>query len=315
MSSHRNSHAHGFKITTMIASAITICIIAALLVTTGAWDRFAASIPWLKTTGASISALMPGEDDSRKLGLHATIPTPQASADNTGPAGGQQPQATPDTGSTADSKLPAAANAGISIATALDWAKQTPVATPHPEGYDRETQFGGWANSSQLCGTGTTRDSILKRDLTDVQMNSRCQVTSGTLVDPYTGKTIEFTRGKDTSGDIQIDHVVALHDAYASGLWKASRATRVKYANDPDVLLASQGAANNTKSDGVNVYRAGKSRQQWEDSTPSVWLPSNTAYQCEYMAKRVNIKHQYDLTMSSWEKDETINFLTQCAAQ
>ena len=95
----------------------------------------------------------------------------------------------------------------------------------------------------------------------------------------YTGQTINFRKsvvknGKTVSGDstaVQIDHVVALNDAWASGLWKNSRKNdRVKYANDPDVLLASQGDANNAKSEGINLYGSGvpkKSVGRWAAST------------------------------------------------
>ena len=191
-----------------------------------------------------------------------------------------------------------------------------PTAKPHTTGYkaNRGTLFGGWANSPQLCGTATMRDQILKRDLTNPVLNDRCQVTSGTFTDPYTGQHMTFKRGKDTSSLIQIDHVVAVYDAYASGLWNRSQQERETYANDPDVLLASQGKANMVKSEGINLNGKG-GRKGWTQSTPSIWLPDNHGYQCDYMAKRVHIKHKYNLTMSAWEKDETIAFLTQCATQ
>lgn len=318
MPARHHARKHGSRPITVgavLTSIIAIILAVTVTIETGAWAKVAPSFGLPAIT--SVTQLFPSGTDRNKTGLHLTLQKPNISMpDTTGGTTATPDATTPDAmGDGTGTTLPAAASAGISISQALDWARDTTVATPHTDGYNRETQFGGWANSSELCGTGTTRDFILKRDLTDVVMNSKCQVTSGTFHDLYTGKTIDFTRGKNTSGLIQIDHVVALHDAYASGLYKADQATRVKYANDPDVLLASDGAANNTKSDGVNVYRAGKSRDQWEDSTPSVWLPSNTAYQCEYMAKRVSIKHKYNLTMSSWEKTETVDFLTQCAAR
>ncbi|RYQ46643.1 deoxyribonuclease, partial [Bifidobacterium pseudolongum subsp. globosum] len=220
-------------------------------------------------------------------------------------------QPTPNT-----SGLPAAAASPISIADALTTAQAMPTAKPHTTGYkaNRDTLFGGWANSPQLCGTATMRDQILKRDLTNPVLNSQCQVTSGTFTDPYTGQHMTFKRGKDTSSLIQIDHVVAVYDAYASGLWNRSQQERETYANDPDVLLASQGKANMVKSEGINLNGKG-GRNGWTQSTPSIWLPDNRGYQCDYMAKRVHIKHKYNLTMSAWEKDETIAFLTQCATQ
>lgn len=311
-----NKRHGGFRPLVAIGCAITICVVAALLVTSGAWDRFASSVAFLNTTGTSTSALMPSDKDQEKLGLHAILPNPSGSSDSSSKEGESNDTTVSSGQENTATGLPTAAASPISIQQALQYAQATKTATPHTEGYDRTQQFGTWINSSQLCGTGTTRDYILQRDLTDVQTNSSCQVTSGTLHDPYTGKTINFTRGKNTSTLVQIDHVVALNDAYASGLWEDSRADdRVTYANDPEVLLASDGAANNTKSAGINLRSAGKARSQWDVSTPSIWLPDNTEYQCEYMAKRVYIKHKYNLTMSSWEKTETVNFLTQCAAQ
>ena len=85
-------------------------------------------------------------------------------------------------------------------------------------GYSRD-QFGpAWDDvDGNKCNT---RDDILRRDLTNVRFKVRthaCTVISGTLNDPYTGKTIEFKRGKKTSSAVQIDHVVALSNAWQTG--------------------------------------------------------------------------------------------------
>lgn len=88
---------------------------------------------------------------------------------------------------------------------------------PDSTGYDRDS-FGFRATDDDGDGCDV-RDDVLARDLTDVIFSAakRCQVSSGTLADPYTGKTILFVRGRNTSAAVQIDHVVALANAWQSG--------------------------------------------------------------------------------------------------
>ena len=310
---------------TIVAAMVLLCVAAVVLVESGALSKISGFTGLKGLTSAS--SLMPGADSKTKVDnkLHLNIDVPSTGK-------------TEDSGSdtaTQTVTIPDGAKSPISVSEALTIAQDMTVATPHPSGYDRAKQFGGWQNSDQLCGYGTTRDYILQRDMTNVTMDSQCRVQTGTLADPYTGKTVSFQRdvyrtvnGKSTkvSGDstaVQIDHVVALNDAWASGLWQDSRKNdRVTYANDPEVLLASDGPANNVKSMGINLYGEGVAKSnngtggalKWTASTPSVWLPDNTSYQCEYMAKRVYIKDKYRLTMSSWEKAETVSKLQQCAA-
>lgn len=331
MATRKNSGKKAGAIT-IVAAMILLCVAAVVLVESGALAKVSKFTSLKGITSAS--SLMPGEDSKTKVDnkLHLNIDVP-----STGKTG----EAESNAGSNADSDtatqtvtIPDGAKSPISVGDALTIAQDMTVATPHPSGYNRKTQFGDWQNSDQLCGYGTTRDYILKRDMTNVTMDSQCRVQTGTLSDPYTGKTVSFQRdvyrtvnGKSTkvSGDstaVQIDHVVALNDAWASGLWQDSRKNdRVTYANDPEVLLASDGPANNVKSMGINLYGEGVAKSnngtggamKWTASTPSVWLPDNTSYQCEYMAKRVYIKNKYRLTMSSWEKAETVSKLQQCA--
>ena len=145
------------------------------------------------------------------------------------------------------------------------------------------------------------RDDILARDLTHIQFSKqkRCQVESGNLEDPYTGKTIAFQRGQATSSLVQIDHVVALHDAWNSGAknWPVSKRTR--FGNDPFNLLAVEGKANQNKSD----KHAGK------------WLPSNKAYQCGYVARQIAIKAKYGLSVTAKEKQGMLRTLHYCPGQ
>lgn len=193
----------------------------------------------------------------------------------------------------------------------LDATNAITTAKARQGGYDRERQFGGWAPNG--CGSATTRDTILERDMTDVKKNAKCQVVSGTLTDPYTGRTIYFTRGPKTSANVQIDHVVALQDAWASGARDWTQEKRIEYANSPDVLLASDGPANMAKGNGLDFNGTSRWLTQ-KTGAPDVWMPDNTAYRCDYMAKRAQIKKQWGLTMTAREKQQTVSVLAFCVA-
>jgi hypothetical protein len=162
-------------------------------------------------------------------------------------------------------------------------------------GYERN-QFGnGWATKNGC----DTRNSILNRDLNDVVLNDKCQVVSGTLADPYTGTTIAFKRGASTSDDVQIDHVVALSDAWQKGAQLLDVNTREALANDPLELIAVEGKANQQKSDG----------------DAATWLPSNKTFRCQYVARQVAVKQKYKLWVTSSEKEAIIRVLATCPSQ
>lgn len=235
-----------------------------------------------------------------------TVSTPESTTGGT-------PTPTPsETGSTAGKTSGKTSHMDYQAAlTSLD---KITVAKPRIGGYDREKYFGGWASqATAMCGKATTRDLILKRDLKPSTSNADCQVTAGTLADPYTGKTIIFKRGRTTSAAVQIDHVVALLDAWGSGARDWTQKQRVTYANDPDVLLASDGPSNMAKGAGLDFNGSGEYSSQGTGA-PDVWMPSNKAYRCDYMAKRVAIKAKYRLSMTSREKQQTVKYLGACAA-
>ena len=162
-------------------------------------------------------------------------------------------------------------------------------------GYERK-QFGnGWG---KIDGCGT-REVILARDLTDETMNNeKCQVLSGTLRDPYTGETIQFKRGSTTSQVVQIDHVVALSDAWQKGAQQISAEEREKLANDPLNLLAVDGPTNQQKSDG----------------DAATWLPPNKLFRCQYVARQIAVKKKYHLWVTEAEKNAMTKVLDLCSA-
>ena len=158
-------------------------------------------------------------------------------------------------------------------------------------GYSRE-QFGkGWAKDSSGCDT---RNRILKRDLKEARENSKCQIISGILNDPYTGKQIIFSREKASA--VQIDHVVALSDAWQKGAQQISTEERKQLANDSLNLLASDGPAN----------------QQKGDSDAATWLPPNKPFRCEYVSRQIAIKKKYKLWITEAEKSAMQTVLANC---
>lgn len=166
-----------------------------------------------------------------------------------------------------------------------------------------------WNKVDGKTGNYTTRDLVLERDMSNVTYNSRGNVNTGILLEPYTGKTIHFQRGQSNKteggsasnrdGGIQIDHVVAYVEAYRSGLDKLDFAQRDAYYNDPDVLLASQAEANNVKKDG----------------TIAEWEPSNQAFQCDYASLQIGIKAKYGLMVDQKEHDKLAQVLASCPAE
>ncbi len=161
--------------------------------------------------------------------------------------------------------------------------------------YSRDKFGSGWLS----VGGCDARNIILNRDLIDAAINDKCEVTSGKLNDPYTGKSINFTRGASTSGDIQIDHVVSLADAWRTGAWQLTPNERLDLANDPLELLAVDGKANMEKSDG----------------DASVWLPPNKPFRCQYVSRQIAVKQKYKLWVTSPEKDAIIGVLSKCPGQ
>lgn len=157
-----------------------------------------------------------------------------------------------------------------------------------------------FGNGWQQLGTCDTRNYILARDLSGTTfVTPTCKVSTGILNDPYTGKTVGFVRGIDTSDDVQIDHVVALSDAWQKGAQQLTQTQREALANDPLELLAVDGNANQQKS----------------DSDAASWLPSNKPYRCSYVARQIAVKQKYSLWVTRSEYDAMARVLRECPDQ
>ncbi len=163
-------------------------------------------------------------------------------------------------------------------------------------GYSR-AQFPHW---SDLDRNGCdARNDILKRDLTEVvfKVGTRdCKVLSGVLLDPFSNKVLTFTSVKSA---VDIDHVVALSNAWQTGAAYFDKNTRSQIANDPLNLLAVDAKLNRQKGDG----------------DAATWLPPNKAFRCEYVSRQVSVKSKYSLWVTPPEKEAITRVLNQCIGQ
>lgn len=183
----------------------------------------------------------------------------------------------------------------LSSELAVDTLAGLIVKGRSPKTNYRRDQFGnGWRKT----GDCTTRELILARDIKDAEIEN-CKVLNGTLEDPYTGKTILFVRGPETSGDVQIDHVVALSDAWQKGAQNLTFAEREELANDPLELIAVDGPANQDKGAG----------------DAATWLPANKIYRCSYVARQIAVKKKYSLWVTQSENEAMQNILKTCPDQ
>jgi hypothetical protein len=194
--------------------------------------------------------------------------------------------------------IPAGAPAG---GTALEALEALPVKGRAPRtGYEREAFGAGWVD---VDGNGCdTRNDVLARDLsgtTAVPGTRGCVVASGTLVDPYSAATITFVRGEGTSDDVQVDHVVALSDAWQKGARALTREQRTAFANDPLNLLAVDGPLNAAKG----------------DADAATWLPPAAGYRCAYVARQVAVKARHGLWVTPAERDAIARVLARCPGE
>ena len=169
-------------------------------------------------------------------------------------------------------------------------------------GYERELFGQAWSDDVTVAGGHNgcdTRNDILARDLDNIVFKEGtrdCVVLTGTLADPFSAELIDFQRGRGTSQEVQIDHMVALSDAWQKGAQQLSEEERRNFANDPLNLQAVKGSLNAQKSDGDTA----------------TWLPPNVAYRCEYVARQIVVKQEYRLWVTAAERDAMDRELSRC---
>jgi len=189
-------------------------------------------------------------------------------------------------------------SAATATSDALTTLEKLPVKGRAPKtGYSRN-QFGPQWSDVDRNGCDT-RNDILKRDLTAIVVREKtrnCVIESGILEDPYSGEKIEFQRGEKTSALVQIDHVVALSNAWQTGIFQATTKVRTAFANDPLNLMAVKGSLNSQKGDG----------------DAATWLPPNKAFRCDYVIRQIQVKAKYGLWVTNAEKEAMLRILRAC---
>jgi hypothetical protein len=176
----------------------------------------------------------------------------------------------------------------VSAATARTYLASLTVATENRTGYDRSL-FPHWIT---ISGTCNTRETVLKRDGTNVVTDSACASTSGSWYSVYDGAT--WT----AASDLDIDHLVPLAEAWDSGASAWTTAQRQAFANDltrPQLIAVT---------DNVNQAKS--------DQDPAEWMPPVTSYACTYVRAWVQVKYYYDLSVDTAEKTKLTSVLSGC---
>lgn len=161
-------------------------------------------------------------------------------------------------------------------------------------GYSREEFYSGWP---EIDGC-SLRQIIIKRELSDTAIldDNNCTVISGEYDEPYTGEHLKFTEKSQLSKGIQIDHMVALSDAWQKGAQYLDKDIRYQIATDPLNLIAADASANQSKSDG----------------DAATWLPPNKRFRCQYVARQASVKYKYSLWVTEAEHDAMARVLEAC---
>jgi hypothetical protein len=170
-------------------------------------------------------------------------------------------------------------NTKLGLLTALDCV---PIAAEHIGGYDRKL-FKHWIDADH-DGKNTRAEVLIAESLVSVHFSSTGKtVTTGKWLSLYDGET--WTR----ASDVDIDHVVALGEAWRSGAWKWSAARRQSYANDLGVAWTLRAVTDN-----VN--------QEKSDDDPTNWLPPLESATCTYLTDWVAVKIRWKLTIDAEER-------------
>ncbi len=167
------------------------------------------------------------------------------------------------------------------------------VSAPQPAGYERQL-FRLWIDADGN-GCDTRHEVLISESVTPVTVGARCALIGGTWISAYDGVTTT------NASTFDIDHVVPLEEAWASGAYGWDPARRESYANDlgdPRTLRAVSATSNRSKG----------------DRDPAQWMPPLQTFWCDYLDDWLVIKVRWDLTVDLSEETAITAFLQTCPA-
>ena len=205
------------------------------------------------------------------------------------------PSATPPTTPAAPTAVPlptpTAPAAAPTLAPLADLVAELTIAPEHLDGYDRDL-FPHWIDADG-DGCNTRYEVLIAEAVVAPTVSGSCDLTGGSWLSPYDGVRIDDARG------VQIDHVVALAEAWYSGAFAWTTERRVRFANDLDVpwvLNAVSPKANESKG----------------SSDPAEWLPTLPSAFCPYVESWIGTKLRWDLAVDAAEKAALDRAVARC---
>lgn len=171
-------------------------------------------------------------------------------------------------------------------------AASAPTAPP-PSGrspYSRDEFGTGWTDPDHN-GCDARQDAI-RAATTNRVTAGPCKITRADIRDRYSGRT--YPAANPSAFDI--DHIVALHDAWNSGASSWTRARRVAFANDPADLVLTTASANRSKG----------------DQDPSQWAPATHDGACFYARTYRAIKLRWRLHTTPAQRSAVRRTLATC---
>ena len=165
------------------------------------------------------------------------------------------------------------------------------IRSEHTGGYNRD-YFKHWVDANHN-GCNTRYEVLIAEASIKPRISSGCYLSGGKWISKYDG--VVFVSPKQ----MDIDHMVPLAEAWASGAFKWSASTREAFANDLGYsrsLIGVSASSNRSKS----------------DKDPYLWMPPKGAFACQYVDDWIAVKYRWGLSVDSTERADLLRKIVNC---